>query len=59
MHVFSKKPTQTYHRDIKKTHKNAHKELSMITINPHPKNPTYTQTKKGKQTLTEIITHTH
>lgn len=31
----------------------------MITINPHPKNPTNTQTKKGKQTLTEIITHTH
>lgn len=33
---------------------NAHKELSMITINPHPKNPTNTQTK-DKQTLTYYI----
>lgn len=46
--------------ETKKTPKreNAHKELSMITINPHPKNPTNTQTK-DKQTLTEIITYTH
>lgn len=58
MHVFPNQ-RKLIIETTKKTHKNAHKELSMITINPHPKNPTNTQTKKGKQTLTEIITHTH